>query len=185
MNNVPLCTESLPVRQVTIPGWGVLSVPRHIQRIDIDDPGKAGTHGWQVRYRGQTKFFSDARGKDLRNPYQSLRDAQAHLNAIYEGPIPKTRKVARGDKDGQLPPGVQIKWRRRRDKQFREMYVEVSPPKRGVSPIRFYVGTENTVNNARLGEGIKKALVERDRLVKEHQQELQSKWRAVLNERRT
>ncbi len=143
-------------------------VPRHIQRIDIDDEGNAGTHGWQVRYRGQTKLFSDGKNGGVRSPRRALREAIGYLSSIYEGA--SSRLMTREHADKRNPvgiPGVRIVTRRKASRQIAETFVEISPLVHGRAAIRLYVGTENTVNKSRVAAAIRRARAIRAGLVRE------------------
>ncbi len=151
----------LPRRKVRVRGFGLFQVPRHIQRIDIDEPGKAGTHGWQVRWDG-TKFFSDA-ATGKREPTASLARSERYLRSIYTGPRPRLRETEHKDKKHRTGiAGVQLAYRRRKDRQIAEVYLRVNPPTQGGVPHSIYVGTENTITQARMRLALKKARAMRD-----------------------
>lgn len=158
----------LPRRQVRLAHHGVLLVPRHIQRIDIEDGGNAGTHGWQVRYRGQTKLFSDGKNGGRHSPRRALREAISHLTSIYAGATSRLMKREHADKRNPVGiPGVRIVTRKKASRQIAETFVEISPLVHGRAAIRLYVGTENTVNKTRVAAAIKQARVIRENLVRE------------------
>ncbi len=151
----------LPRRKVRVRGFGLFQVPRHIQRIDIDEPGKAGTHGWQVRWDG-TKFFSDA-AEGKRDAAGSLARSERYLQSIYTGPRPRLRETEHKDKKHRTGiAGVQLAHRRRKDRQIAEVYLRVNPPMQGGVPRSIYVGTENTITQARMRAALKKARAMRD-----------------------
>jgi len=159
--------SNLPRRSVTVRGFGAFEVPRHIQRIDIDDEGKAGTHGWQVRWNG-TKFFGDA-SNGKRDPTRALARAERHLRAIYDGPKPRLRDKEHKDKKHRTGlAGVQLAYRRRRNRNIAEVYLRVNPLSPGGTPRSVYVGTENTVTQARLREALRRARAMRDEMRAEY-----------------
>lgn len=158
----------LPRRQVRLAKHGVFQVPRHIQRIDIDDPGNAGTHGWQVRYKGQTRLFSDGKNGGTRSPRRALRQAIEFLTSIYEGA--SSRLMTREHADKRNPvgiPGVRVVTRKKASRQIAETFVEISPLTHGRAAIRLYVGTENTVTKTRISAAIRRARAIREALVKQ------------------
>lgn len=143
---------------------GTLRVPRHIVRIDIDDGG-AGTHGWQVRFRKPSRFFSDSyldsRGRRrLGSPKASLARATEYLRTIYR---PKPRKPRPEHRDKAHPTGmagVRVAWNRRPGRKFAECIVRADRVD-GKPLATFYVGTENTVTKYRLAQAIKNARARR------------------------
>lgn len=146
----------VPYRRVAVPNWGEVSVPRHIVRIDIDEPGYAGTHGWQVRYPsgGRSTFFSDGKA----NPKTRLRDAINYLASIWQGQTPRlhSKELSRKKvKTGMA--GVALNFSLRANRRVREIYVVVTPTQRGSKPRKFYVGTTNTVTKERLAAAFAKA----------------------------
>ncbi|MBN9462264.1 MAG: hypothetical protein J0H00_13710 [Burkholderiales bacterium] len=122
-------------------------------RIDIDDGG-AGTHGWQVRFRKPSRFFSDsyvdaAGRRRLGSPKASLARATEYLLSIYK---PRPRRLPREHRDKQQctgMAGVRVVWRRHRNRRNAECVVRVDRP--DGRPLRvLYVGTETTYSEARL-----------------------------------
>lgn len=79
----PLAVLREGYRKVTLKGCGkTFVVAKFVVRVDIDEPGRVGTHGWQVRYSKPSKFFNDSRSGDSRNPERSLEEAHAYLRSI-------------------------------------------------------------------------------------------------------
>lgn len=85
----PLFTlpEDWRARRILVPGWArAFRVPSRIVRIDIDEAGRAGTHGWQVRNPGMRYLLiSDAKFDTERRrgtPAESLRAATSLLAAL-------------------------------------------------------------------------------------------------------
>jgi hypothetical protein len=155
-------------RFVIVPHWGEFQVPRHVVRIDIDDPGLAGTHGWQVRYphRAASKLFSDGKG----NPKTSLIQAKAYLAAMWQGPSPRLHYRERGNKRWALGvPGIHINVQKKTSRNVYEFRLIVTPPLRNKLPIHFYLGTENTATAERFDAALNKALALRLRLIREHE----------------
>lgn len=153
--------KAIPLRRVNVPAWGDMMVPRHIVRIDIDDPGRAGTHGWQVRYQKPSVFFSDAKNGKRRSPRTSLRAAIDCLLAIYRGPrrgVHRSERIRKRHPTGV--PGVAFVRRRRPDRGFTEYLVRIQLGRhRQAGSVRrqIYLGTENTVSDARVRAALKKA----------------------------
>ena len=136
-----------PHRPVHKPGWSdALQVPRHIIRIDIEDPGKAGTHGWQVRYVKPWRFFNDK----MRPPAASLKEAVHYLAEVYTGPRLKTIRKKKGKRKTKLEPGLRLVKRVRKGRTVQEIWVEAMPPSKEFSPVRIYAGTENTATSERI-----------------------------------
>jgi hypothetical protein len=154
-----------------VPGWAItFKVPRYVIRVDVDDPGKAGTHGWQVRYDKPSKFFSDpTKRRGIRSPKDSLGEATDYLVSIYRGPRSKIRDTPTKRKASPIAEaGIRLVIKQHKGKASKETYVEAVPPTRGASSKRFYVGTENTTTPERLVAAIKKARVARQLMVSEH-----------------
>lgn len=168
--------KSHPFRSVTVKPWAkVFLVPRHIVRIDIDEPGKVGTHGWQVRYRKQTKLFSDAKGYIRKNLSESLLDATNHLASIYKGRKSQTKTESPVRKENEIKEvGIRLIRRKHSSKNFEETYIEVSAIEKGKAPKRFYVGTSNTVTPERISEKLIEAKAHRKQIVAEHELKLKS-----------
>ena len=163
--------KNLPRRKVRVRGFGTFMVPRHVQRIDIHEENKAGTHGWQVRWDG-TKFFSDA-ANGKRDPAGSLARSERYLRTIYTGPRPRLRETEHKDKKHRTGiAGVQLAYRRRKDRQIAEVYLRVNPPRQGGAPRSIYVGTENTITQLRMRLALKKARAMRDSMRVEYLEHL-------------
>lgn len=153
-----------------MPGWATtFRVPRHIVRIDIDDPGKAGTHGWQVRYRRPWRFFGDTVNRTRRSPAAALAEAIDFLVGIYEGPRNLLRNTPTRRKQNPIQEaGLRLVVRRKATRNMTEYYVEAVPPARSRNPRRFYVGTERTLTAERLEAAMEKARQARREMVDEH-----------------
>lgn len=152
--------EDIPERSVLVPGHAVaLSVPRYIVRVDKDDPGKAGTHGWQVRFARPSAFFSDSRhrdGLDRGSPSLSLDAAKSYLKLTWRPKSPPARAERTSKAHPTGMSGIRVVWRRRKSKNFAECTVRVDALD-GKPLANLYVGTENTATEAaiaaRIAEG--------------------------------
>lgn len=163
--------NNFPLRRVSLAGWGDLNVPRHIVRIDCCPSERVTeTHGWQTRYRGNTRFFSDSTVQDReRTPKMALQMAVNHLAKVYEGQATQVRERERKDKlffTGRA--GIRVLWLLNA-RNFEEVYIEVSRMAHNRSAKKFYVGTCNTANDARLAEKMVEACAYRDKIVAEHE----------------
>ncbi len=154
----------LPLRLTRVPRRGAFEVPQHVVRIDINEPGKAGTHGWQVRYEG-TLLFSDVKYKG--NPEKSLKAAKAYLMEIYKGSAAANRKLHRREIKSRKSillgqRGVSLCWKSgRHNPEDRELYCQVSIAIPGVNKSRnmgIYIGNKNTVTDERLKSALKKGI---------------------------
>lgn len=145
----PKLPRGFPRRIATIPGWAtVFHVPRYISRVDVDEVGRYGTHGWQVRYNGLRRFFGDAKGRKRGSPAAALKEATAYLATIYQGPKVHVRPTpsARRVPGPVMEPGLRVVKRplHHKSRMVVEVYVEAMAPARGITPRRVYVGTESS-----------------------------------------
>lgn len=145
------------------------TVPQGIVRIDIEK-GKRGTRGWQVRpqkfIERPSKFFSDSLDGHDYGPADSLFRALEYLRRNPPGV--QVRKYP--NNRAAMPTGfhgIRVCVKQRRDRKFKEVYVEASNIERGKASRRFYCGTDVTTNEDRVAAGIEKAL--KARLLMEHQ----------------
>lgn len=159
----PAELHDLPRRRVTLPNGEQFIVCSNIVRIDINEPGKRGTHGWQLRRGLRTKFYSDV--SRVLNTNSALDSLQAAVDALarrYEGPLLLSRHIeipTKAIKSGF--PGIRIISRKRKGRHCLEFWVEVCCPEGKRSPKRFYVGTETTYSDDALQSKIKEAFVYR------------------------
>jgi hypothetical protein len=160
-----------PLKTVIDPvSFTVFKVPRHIVRIDIFEPGRAGTHGWQVRYKGATRMFSDAHyGKASGgSPAKALKAAIVHLANIYVGPVPKLRSSgAKTKSNPDLESGIREAWQIKRGRNP-QLYIEATSPTDGVVARRFYVGSTTTITPARYESALQRAREKRAKFVQDH-----------------
>lgn len=151
----PIALHDLPRRICVVPNYGDYEVCKHIIRIDINPDGKRSTRGWQVRYQGRTKMFSDF----SHPPEQSLQQAIAYLAERYEGPTVMQQQKDHADKHIKLgKPGVRIVLAPKPGRSGMQVYVEVSHPLRGHSPRRLYAGMEGKVSESKLDALIEKGV---------------------------
>lgn len=140
-----------------------------MSRVDIDEPGYAGTHGWQVRYRGLNAFFSDSRFGRKGSPVLALAAAKDYLAGVYQGPNARIRnKPAASKKNQELEAGIREMRTKKPNRNVAEVYIEALSPRHGVSPRRFYVGTEGTVTPLRYSLALAQARLARQAMVREH-----------------
>lgn len=168
--SAPRLPRGFPHRLATVPGWaGIFEVPRYIVRVDIDEFGRAGTHGWQVRYDKPWVFFGDTAGGKRRSPRVSLAAARRHLASCYKGPPTLIRTTPTRRKDNLIQEaGLRLVERRRRGRTVSEFYIEAVSPSARIASRRVYVGTERTLSAERIADGLRKARVLRAQMVAEH-----------------
>ncbi len=150
-------------RDVDVPGFGVLRVPRHISRCNFRSGG-----GFQVRFNG-SRFFSDGLHG---GPKGALRAARVHLRAIYEVVEKITR---RGQRQGAsaIEAGIALRTYTRRFQRASgatsvvQHFVEVTHPVRGHK--RLYVGTDQTWTSAKQAQCLKKARAMRKQWLAAHE----------------
>ena len=129
------------------------------------------THGWQVQYRKPWKFFSDTRSL-THTPASALEDAIQYLASLWNGPPSRLRAAENATKKGGTGvAGVRIVIEEKRNRNAKQIYVEAYSPWHGQSSRRFYVGTENTVSDDRLMAALEKAILHRDKWVRQYEAE--------------
>lgn len=162
--------HGFPHRLGQVPGWaGIFEIPRYITRVDVDELGLAGTHGWQVRYVKPSTFFSDAIDGKRASPRQSLARAKRYLAAIYNGPKVQIRTTPTKRKKNPIQEaGIRLVERKMAHKTVKDIYVEAVPPSHSIAPKRVYVGTERTATPERLEAAILVARAIRADMVKKH-----------------
>jgi len=139
-------------------------------RIDVDDPGKAGTHGWQVRFGPRPwKLFSDAKAGKRRTPRVSLKEAVQYLTGIYTGPPPLVRSTPTPRKRNPIQEaGLRLVERTRKGRNVVEIWVEAVSPTREIAPRRYYAGTQNSVTPEKMELAIENARRARAVMVNEY-----------------
>jgi len=150
----------MTTRIVDVPRHGVFEVPRYVSRVDSfkrvrGSRAVTGWHGWQVRWSGFNKFFSDAQHGGCE---AALRASSRYVEQYFPG------KRSQCD----LAAGVRLVERKKSSQQVTEFFVEVSHPLRGKSARRLYVGTVNTVTPSRIRQKMAEGKRLRHELVKEH-----------------
>lgn len=154
-------------RDVVIPDSGEqFAVPQGIQRID-----HLSTHGWQLRYSGATKLFSDGEhGGSAESLAKATREL---LKRIARLPAPSgLQREPSGNKTNDLPVGISGPMLRHRPGgKSRYCVLSVAVPRYGQKPRRIsvYIGTENTYTEQRYQAALAKALVLREKAEKAYQ----------------
>lgn len=143
-----------------------MRVPQGIQRID-----HLSTHGWQLRYQGQTKLFSDGEQGDSA---ESLRRATTELlRRIARLPAPSgLQRTPNASKTSQLPVGISGPLLRvRTHGTARYCIFLVSIPRFGDKPRRasVYIGSESTYTPQRYEAALAKAMALREKAEKAYQ----------------
>ncbi|MBI5258197.1 MAG: hypothetical protein HY855_16960 [Burkholderiales bacterium] len=157
-------------RNVTIPGTGErLSVPQGIQRID-----HLSTHGWQLRYCGETKLFSDP-APDKGGSAESLsRATRELLRRIARLPAPSgLQREPSASKSSDMPVGISGPLvRSRNGGRTRYCLFLVSIPRFGQKPRRasVYIGAESTYSLQRYDAALAKAMALREKAEQAYQQ---------------
>jgi hypothetical protein len=129
----------------------VYAVPTNVSRLDA-----TGWVGWQVRFKGAPHLNKNFSDKDFRSTRTAFTAACKY--ATDHRPAPRSQ--CRVDADAG------IRMYEKKSGGAVEVYVEVSAIQPGDSPRRLYVGTSNTVTEARIkakwaeARGIRKQLVD-------------------------
>lgn len=168
--HIPSGLAPLRRRVAHVPGWAcTFLVVQHIVRIDIDEPGRAGTHGWQVRYKRPSTFFGDVTGPRRRSPSASLANALSFLDLIYTGPKNQLRVTPTRRKKNEIQEaGIRLVVMRKPHKTFDEYYIEAMSPSKSVAAKRTYVGTGNTITLPRVEAAMHRARLLRFEMALEH-----------------
>lgn len=125
-------------------------VKRNVSRVE----GRK-VKGWQVRWPGHAKYFSDAAyGGELR----SLTAANTYRDIHFPG----VRCRAKEEK------GVRVIEVRKENRPTPQVYAVASNPQRGKPDIRKYIGTVNTVTPEKVKAGVAAASKMRSRMIEEH-----------------
>ena len=149
----------MKTRLVTIYTGARILVPQHIQRIDVH-----GTHGWQLRYRGYTKLFSDSKaiGDGPRHEV-SLKEAIAALcQRIADTPAPTGLQLrVSKHKQNKLPVGISGPiLRQRPGRSVPECHFSVNLPRFGTNHLRrsVYIANQNTYTPERYNAALNTAI---------------------------
>ncbi len=160
MRSAVVQEAEVATRTVDVPGHGTFEVPEHVSRVDsfkLRRGGQAasGWHGWQVRWPGFNKFFSDSQHGGCE---AALLASSCYAEQHYPG------------KRSQCDPaaGVRLVERKKASRQVVEIYIEVSHPMRGKAARRLYVGTTATVTPGRIRKKKAEGKRLRRELVREH-----------------
>lgn len=166
-------------RDVVIHTGERFSVPQGIQRID-----HRSTHGWQLRYGGGTKLFSDgAHGGSASALERAARELRSRIAKM---PAPsRLQKGPSGNKSNDLPVGISGPVvRLRPGTNVRDCSFSVSLPRWGETPLRssVHIGTENTYTAERYHEALAKAIAMRAKAEQAYQRAATRAMRAASAE---
>lgn len=166
--SIPVELSYVKTRRVLARGQA-FTVPQGIVRIDIQK-GRVGTRGWQFRPQKfidkPSKFFSDSLEEHDYGAADSLFRALDYMR--QNPPSVQVRKYP--NNRASIPTGfhgIRVCVKQRRDRKFKEVYVEASNIEKGKASRRFYCGTDTTTNADRVAAGIEKAM--KARLIMEQQ----------------
>jgi hypothetical protein len=159
----------MKVRKVKVPGCRqVFLCPAGIQRID-----SASTHGWQLRYGGKTKLFSDFSNDGKGAPVSFQKATKELLYRIERVAAPsRLRSDPLAHKTSDLPVGISGPLvRLRKGSKVRECNFSVSLPRYGEKPQRrtVYIGNENTYTVERYHAALERAVDMRTRAERAYQ----------------
>ena len=135
-----------------------LRIPRHIKRLDT-----RSTAGWQVTFDKPSRYFGD---NGHGGAAAALRAACQYLRKIYR-PEPKDTGRGLNRKTGQRTDCIRLVSKTMANQRV-YWYVEASHPARNVPARRFFVGTNQTMTQARLQRARRKALAQRRSWVSEY-----------------
>lgn len=161
------------LRKIRVLRHGVFHVPSHIQRIDIHDPGLAGTHGWQVRTRlPMTKFFGD-NTQGRKGPRDSLKAALEFRRRRPPRPVLHLRERSNADKKSDLPVGIAFAQTKKPDRHAIELRFQVSIPRFGKSSTcrTVFISTRKRFTQKKYQDALVKAIRVREKAVKQYIQE--------------
>ena len=150
-------------------------VPRYINRVDCypQQKGKGETHGWQLRYKKLSLFYSDGK---YRSPRHALEAAKSDLKRGYivaehrDNPSQKIHKKVNKPKKIKLIPGVRLfsncpkvkdkKTGKEIGRKVKHYYISIIVPvfdqKR--RQVVKYIATENTLSQERINHILDLAL---------------------------
>ncbi len=166
--------REFPFRETTVPGIGSVKVPRFVSRVDIsaDTQGRPKhTHGWQVRYKGQNKFFSDV-GEGTKGATASLKAAETHLASIFTGFEPRFAPRRKSKNVNLVEAYIRlVKVSTGGETQH---FLEVRPPSKAIAPRRVLVGNDKTATKAKIKTMLPEARAIRAEFEKLHAKTLKS-----------
>ncbi len=147
----------MKTRTVEIHTGKRFQVPQGVQRIDTQ-----ATHGWQLRYRGETKMFSDG-DPHGRGAARALEAATEELlRRIARLPAPTgLQRSPNQSKGSDLPVGISGPLVRTRSPSgARYACFLVAIPRYGQKPRRasVYIGTETTYTPERYHQALARAM---------------------------
>jgi hypothetical protein len=169
-----VAAREFPFRETTVPGVGSLKVPRFISRVDIsaDAQGRPKhTHGWQVRYKGNNKFFSDS-GDGAKGATASLKEAEAHLAAVFTGFEPRFAPRRKSKNENLVEAYIRLVKVRNGGENLH--YLEVRPPSKAIVAKRVLVGNDKTATKAKIKAVLPEARAIRAEFEKIHAKTLKS-----------
>lgn len=156
------------VRKVTIFTGKTFKVPEGIQRIDT-----RYTHGWQLRYGGSTKMFSDFSNDGSGAKVALEKACKELLKRIEKIPAPTgLQQKPTVTKTSDLPVGISGPiYRQRQGNRVREANLSVSIPRYGQPPARrsVYIGNDNTYTEERFVAALQKAIEMRTKAERAYQ----------------
>ncbi len=166
--------REFPFRETNVPGIGAVKVPRFVSRVDIsaDSQGRPKhTHGWQVRYKGQNKFFSDV-GDGAKGATASLKAAETHLAAIFTGFEPRFAPRRKSKSANLVEPYIRLV--KVSTGGETKHYLEVRPPSKAIAAKRVLVGNDKTATKAKIKLMLPEARAIRADFEKQHAKSLKS-----------
>ena len=116
----------LPLRPYQLDREGLVNVPRYVSRVE-----SSGWRGWQVRWPGLSKFFSD-------RVYGSATASLDAAGQFAQLNYPTRNTTARPD------VGIALVKIQKPGRSGIQVYVVAYPPTRGSSPRRLYAGMEGS-----------------------------------------
>lgn len=148
----------MDLRLVDVPNEGEFEVPTHVSRVDSGDPRPGGWHGWQVRWPGHRRFFTDAAHGGCA---AALAAACRHRDVAYPGKRSQVNPAA----------GVHLRFQTKKARNSVEVYAEASSPVRGAPAKRVYAGIlGSTATEDRIQDALRKARGMRMQMIAEHRE---------------
>ena len=167
--------NTLPKRTVMLKNHTeAFMVSKYICRSDIDDPGKIGTHGWQVKYQGKTKFFSDTKKHDRAKhcPRVSLLEAETYLSTIYCGPALRIRTKEQSNKVHSTgTPGIHVRKRYSYPDKATLVYILIKGFKGGCRDKYIHLGVDAAVSKELMERQLRRAVEIREEMLVAHRKQ--------------